>query len=50
MGFKIGCGAEYNMLYAELGYQLGVANIAKENPLDQDAKGHAFYFNVGVNF
>ncbi|MBQ9356878.1 MAG: PorT family protein [Prevotella sp.] len=50
MGFKIGCGAEYNMLYAELGYQFGVANIAKENPGDLDAKGHAVYFNVGVNF
>lgn len=50
MGFKIGCGAEYNMLYAELGYQFGVANIAKDHSGDNDAKGHAFYFNVGVNF
>ena len=50
MGFKIGCGAEYNKLYAELGYQFGVANIAKENDGDLNAKGHAIYFNVGVNF
>lgn len=50
MGFKIGCGAEYNMLYAELGYQFGVANIAQDNPADLTASGHALYFNVGVNF
>ncbi len=50
MGFKIGCGAEYNKLYAEIGYQFGVANIAKENPADDDAKGHALYLNLGVNF
>ena len=50
MGFKVGCGAEYNRLYAEIGYQFGVANIAKENPADLDAHGHALYLNVGVNF
>ena len=50
MGFKVGCGAEFNKLYAELGYQFGVANIAKENPADLDAKGHALYLNIGVNF
>ena len=50
MGFKVGCGAEYNKLYAELGYQFGVANIAKENAADLEASGHAIYFNIGVNF
>ena len=50
MGIKIGCGAEYNKLYAELGYQFGIANIAKENAADLDAKGHALFVNVGVNF
>lgn len=48
MGFKVGCGVEYNKLYAELGYQFGVANISKVE--DADAHGHAFYINVGVNF
>ena len=48
MGFKIGCGAEYNKLYAEIGYQLGVANISKVD--DVDGHGHAFYINLGVNF
>ena len=50
MGFKIGCGAEYNKLYLEAGYQFGVANIAKENEHDLDAHGHALYLNLGVNF
>ena len=48
VGFKIGCGAEYNMLYLELGYQIGMANI-----LDSDndtAHGNAFIVNYGVNF
>ena len=48
MGFKIGCGAEYNMVYAELGYQIGVANIAKDDKITRH--GNAFYFNIGVNF
>lgn len=50
MGFKVGCGAEYNKLYVELGYQFGVANIAKENEHDLEASGHALYLNFGVNF
>lgn len=50
MGFKVGCGAEYNKLYLEAGYQFGVANIAKENAADDEASGHAFYINLGVNF
>ncbi len=50
MGIKIGCGAEYNKLYAELGYAFGVVNIAKDNPTDDAAHNGSFYFNVGVNF
>lgn len=52
MGFKIGCGAEYNKLYLELGYQFGVANIAKDKDKydDTEANNHALYLNVGVNF
>ncbi len=51
MGFKIGCGAEYNMLYLELGYKFGVANIAKDPAeVDASAHNHALYLNLGVNF
>ena len=50
MGFKLGCGAEYNKLYAELGYQFGVMDIAKENAGDFAAHTGNFFINVGVNF
>ena len=50
MGFKVGCGAEYNKLYLELGYQFGVLNIAKENPGDLGAHTGSLYVNLGVNF
>jgi hypothetical protein len=48
VGIKVGCGAEYNMLYLELAYQLGVANISKAD--DLTAHGHAITLNFGVNF
>ena len=50
MGFKLGCGVEYNMLYAELGYQFGVSDIAKDNPTDDGAHTGNFFVNLGVNF
>ncbi len=48
VGIKIGCGAEWNKLYLELGYQFGVTNI-----LDDDNKSQhngALFVNFGVNF
>lgn len=48
MGFKLGCGAEYNNIYIEMGYQFGLANISKDD--NRDATGHAFFANFGVNF
>jgi len=50
MGFKLGCGAEWNMLYAEIGYQFGAYNIAKKNDYDWTARTSNVFFNVGVNF
>ena len=50
MGFKIGCGAEYNKLYLELGYQFGVKDLAKENPNEDGAYNRSLYINFGVNF
>ena len=53
MGFKLGCGFEYNMLYLEAGYQFGLSNIGKNGPgenLDLDAKSNALFVNLGVNF
>ncbi|MBR0180915.1 MAG: hypothetical protein IJQ04_04530 [Prevotella sp.] len=53
MGFKIGCGAEYNKLYAEIGYQFGVTNIIDDEyefGRDKSSRNNALFFNVGVNF
>ena len=48
MGFKLGCGAEYNKLYVELGYQFGVTNFLDSD--DDTAHNNALVLNVGVNF
>lgn len=48
MGFKLGCGAEYNKLYLEVGYQIGVTNISKKD--DYTIHSNAFFANFGVNF
>lgn len=53
MGIKLGCGAEYNKLYLELGYQFGITNIADwEIEHNEDASVHngALFINLGVNF
>ena len=47
-GLRIGCGLEYQMLYAEAGFDFGIANIG-----DSDFDGvhtRSFFINVGVNF
>ena len=47
-GLRIGCGLEYQMLYAEAGFDFGLANIG-----DSDFDGvhtRSFFINVGVNF
>lgn len=49
VGFKLGCGIEYNKLYLELGYQIGVTNIAKQDDAFS-AHNCAFFANFGVNF
>ena len=48
MGFKLGCGAEFNKIYAEVGYQFGVTNFIDSD----DLTGHnnAFFLNLGLNF
>lgn len=47
-GLKIGCGAEYQMIYAELVYDWGLANICHSD-FDTSRTG-CFYINCGVNF
>lgn len=47
MGMKFGCGFEYNHLYLEMGYQLGIANIAQESL--STIHGNAWFINFGFN-
>ena len=49
VGIKLGCGVEWNMIYAELGYQWGITNISDFQE-DMDAFNRAFYMNIGINF
>lgn len=47
-GLRVGCGVEYQMLYAELGFNFGITNIGKS---DFDAvRNRNLFINVGVNF
>ena len=48
MGFKLGCGAEYNKLYAEIGYQFGITNMLDDDKLS--GHNNALFLNLGVNF
>ena len=47
-GLRIGCGVEYQMVYAELGYDFGLANVSKSDFTSTHTR--ALFLNVGVNF
>ena len=47
-GIKVGCGVQYNFLYAELGYDFGLSNISQDY-FDTSRTGSLFA-TVGVNF
>lgn len=47
-GLRIGCGLEYQMVYAEAGFDFGLANIC-DNDFDA-THTRSFFVNVGVNF
>lgn len=47
-GLRIGCGIQYQVLYGELAYEYGLANIARDEFMS--AHNGAFMVNVGVNF
>lgn len=47
-GLRLGCGLEYQMLYAEVGFDFGIANIG-----DDEFDGvhtRSLFINIGVNF
>ncbi len=47
-GLRLGCGAEYQMVYAELGFDFGLTNIAKGD--FDTTRTQTFFMNIGVNF
>ena len=47
-GIKVGCGLQYDHLYAELGYDFGLSNISHDY-FDTSHTG-SFFATVGVNF
>lgn len=47
-GIKVGCGLQFDHLYAELGYDFGLANICHDS-FDTSRTG-SFLATVGVNF
>ena len=47
-GIKVGCGLQYDHLYAELGYDFGLSNISHDY-FDTSRNG-SFFATVGVNF
>lgn len=47
-GLRLGCGFQYDHLYLELGYDLGLANISQDN--FNSAHTGSFFANLGVNF
>ena len=47
-GLRIGCGAEYQMVYAEMGFDFGIANISDDD--FSTARNQSFFITVGVNF
>lgn len=49
-GLKVGCGFEYKMLYAEIGWEFGLANMVHENDLYENGHSGALVASFGVNF
>lgn len=47
-GLRFGCGAEFQMIYAELGFDFGIANICDDDFVS--ARNQSLFFNIGVNF
>ena len=47
-GLRIGCGLQFDYLYAELGYDVGLANVSHDD--FSTAHTGCFFANVGINF
>lgn len=47
-GLRMGCGLQFDHLYAEVGYDLGLANVTRD--YFDDAHTGSLFVNVGLNF
>jgi hypothetical protein len=47
-GLRIGCGIQFAHLYAEMGYDIGLANISRD--YFDDAHTGCFFVTAGLNF
>lgn len=47
-GLRIGCGFEYQIIYAEMAYDFGLTNICHSD--FESSHNGCFYINCGVNF
>ena len=47
-GLRLGCGLQFDRLYAEVGYDVGLSNVSHDN-FDTAHTG-CFFANIGVNF
>ncbi len=47
-GMKVGCGFEYQMMYIELAYDLGLSNISHSD--FESSHNRCFFINAGINF
>jgi hypothetical protein len=47
-GIKLGCGASFQMFYLEASYDIGLANVGKDN--FDDTRTGCFNLTFGVNF
>ncbi len=47
-GLRLGCGVEYQMIYFEIGFDFGLANIIKDD--FNTAHSRCVFLNAGVNF
>lgn len=47
-GLRVGCGVAFDMLYAEMGFDFGLANISQDE--FNAAHTRTFFINMGLNF
>ena len=47
-GLRMGVGVQYDLLYADLTYDLGLSNISRDD--FNEAKNSALMLNIGINF